>query len=118
MPLEPDREICIGQSCFELEITEAIPGNFQIIIEKECEIVYTDGMMEIRFNGKIGAGRTVRRAKVKELEQIQILADTSILEVFVNGGETVFTTRYFPENSSRTIECKAVKGNCSLWLLN
>ena len=35
--------------------------------------------------------------EVEEVENLKILADTSSVEVFVNDGEYVFSTRYYPE---------------------
>ena len=32
-----------------------------------------------------------------ELTDVKILADISSVEVFLNGGEYVFTTRYYPK---------------------
>ena len=53
----------------------------------------------------------VRYGKRLELEQmIRIFADHSSLEIFCDGGKTVFTTRMFIENVSY-IKVKGVKGN-------
>jgi beta-fructofuranosidase len=35
---------------------------------------------------------------VDEVKDLKILADRSSVEVFVNDGEYVFSTRYYPEN--------------------
>ena len=41
---------------------------------------------------------SLRYAKVDTLENVKILADTSSVEVFVNDGEFVFSTRYYPND--------------------
>ena len=53
-----------------------------------------------------GAGRTVRTAPVGALRNLRILADTSALEIFVNDGETVLTTRWYPEGAQRTLSLR------------
>ena len=35
--------------------------------------------------------------EVEEVKNLKILADASSVEVFVNDGEYVFSTRYYPE---------------------
>ncbi len=44
-----------------------------------------------------GEGRTVRYADVDTVASLRVLADASSLEIFVNGGEQVLTTRYYPD---------------------
>lgn len=36
------------------------------------------------------------------MNNLRILKDTSLLEIYINDGELVFTTKYFPENTKRT----------------
>ena len=43
-----------------------------------------------------GAGRTVRYADVDAVKSLRVLADTSSLEIFINGGQQMMTTRYYP----------------------
>lgn len=58
--------------------------------------------LKLEFLNDTGAGRKVRRCQLKELTEIRIIKDTSLLELFINEGERVFTTKYFPENPSVT----------------
>ena len=51
-------------------------------------------------NDSVSAGRKSRRCTVKELLNVRILADVSSVEVFLNDGEQVFSTRYYPEKYS------------------
>ena len=50
-----------------------------------------------------GYGRTVRTAPVGTLRNLRILADVSALEIFVNDGETVLSTRWYPEDRRREL---------------
>lgn len=40
----------------------------------------------------------MRYVEVDEVKDLKILADRSSVEVFLNDGEYVFSTRYYPEN--------------------
>jgi len=47
---------------------------------------------------------------VRELETIEIVTDASSVEIFINGGEKVMSTRMYPEHTEK-IEIKGlVKG--------
>ena len=48
-------------------------------------------------NQFLGKNGKVTGVEVEEVENLKILADTSSVEVFVNDGEYVFSTRYYPE---------------------
>lgn len=58
-----------------------------------------------------GGGRRRRAGRTEEqVEELLIIIDSSIVEIFVNSGETVFTTRLYLENAERDInvyECKS-----------
>lgn len=61
-----------------------------------------------------GHGRTVRTAPAAELRNLRILADASTLEIFVNDGETVLSTRWYPEDSGRTLTLEGT-GSVTAW---
>ena len=64
-----------------------------------------------------GAGRGTRSAKVGDVQEVRIFCDSSSLEVFVNGGEYVFTTRFFP-GSDMTVKAEGITGEMNVWDLN
>ena len=74
--------------------------NFEILISEGLCSKYKDNKFILEFvedTGKtIGGGRNKRSAYLEELKNIRIMADTSSLEIFINDGELVFTTRYYP----------------------
>lgn len=57
------------------------------------------GLVSLGFTREdLGGGRTIRRAKVPAgAVTLDILADRSSLEIYLNGGETVFSTRFYPD---------------------
>lgn len=48
-------------------------------------------------------GRKIRRAEVGELKNIRVLVDTSVIEIYINDGEHVMTTRYYPNHKDSTV---------------
>ena len=74
---------------------------------------------EMRFDDPsrqaMGCGRTVRWESVDELKQVRVVGDISSIEVFVNGGELVMSTRYYPEAYS--LEVKAPGSDIRVWEL-
>lgn len=68
----------------------------------DLEIRHKDGITELAFCSDAGEGRSLRRAVTGELRNIRILKDVSIVECYVNDGEYVFTTRFYPEDVNYT----------------
>ena len=48
-------------------------------------------------------------AEVDKLAALRILVDTTSLEIFVNNGEQVMTTRYYPQQADNIL---TIDGNC------
>ncbi len=118
--LRKDKVICkngenitINTNAFDM-IVENIGSNaVKIAIEEEFFVYYAKNDMEktgafvVEFKGNLGGGRSVRKAHLDNLNNLRIIADTSIIEIFVNDGQKVFTTRYFPEGDSRKLQMES-----------
>lgn len=99
------REITAGQwfsfpSFFdwELRLFPDEQQNFTIHITKELKLTYDGSILTLGIQGSSGAGRTTRRVLCDRVKNIRILADCSILEIFINDGAIVQTTRFFPSD--------------------
>jgi beta-fructofuranosidase len=55
-----------------------------------------------------------RRALIPALSDIRIVVDTSILELYVNGGGWVFSTRYFDEGDDLQVT-STFEGTDAVW---
>ena len=65
----------------------------------------------LAFSGSLGAGRKERLAVLdREIEDVRILLDVSIAEIYINGGETVFTTRLYPQGEGMTLRTEGGEG--------
>lgn len=49
---------------------------------------------------KYGCGRTTRNAEIDNVRNIRVIADMSSIEVYINDGETVMSTRIYPDNDN------------------
>lgn len=50
-----------------------------------------------------GYGRNVRRTLIGELRSLRIIADTSAVEIFINDGELSLSSRWYPEDTIRSL---------------
>lgn len=85
----------------------------------------TAGIFSLSFTGSAGYGRTIRRAKLNKLENLRIFVDSSAVEVYLNSGELVFSSRFYPKDSShdlliRELDLSDRDAGCSqtLWELS
>lgn len=70
--------------------------SWEIAVGEGLRISGEDGVVRLELSKDWGYGRNMRQAKVKNCHEIRLLLDTSMAELFLNGGETVFTTRFYP----------------------
>ena len=84
--------------CFDL--TAAPAGDFALTVARGVELVYTeqDSTCVLQFTDPAQAsGRTQRRAKLSApCRSVRVVGDRSSLEIFLNDGAAVFSTRYYP----------------------
>lgn len=108
----------LHEGIYEVQIDEIESDQCRIAFNQDLILDYRDGVFSIEFLNDTGAGRTKRRARIGELHDIRIMVDTSAVEIYVNHGSTVFTSRYYPANRDRclTIECE--KSRNTIWQLD
>ena len=80
---------------------------------------YQGGDVILTLSETAGAGRKVRKAHVPsgKVESLRILADTTAVEIYVNGGEVVFSSRYYPETQEQTVKVEAVECDGKIYML-
>lgn len=107
---------------FELEeilLTHIDDEDFNMILENNIKLSYSknDKIFSLQFLNKSGAGRSKRAVKLKKLQSLRIYRDYSSVEVFINQGEEVFSTRYYPEEEKRTISIQCKMAELTIWEL-
>lgn len=98
--------------CFELRFDVEEAKNLELKLREDVTISWKDGLFTLSM-GESGRGRKQRFAKVEELSDITIFSDTSAIEIFINNGETVLTTRVYSEHLEQKVELvsREVKGS-------
>ena len=86
------------------EINAGFEDAFKIKIG-DAVISYDGDVLTLDLsNGESGYGRKIRKARTGRINDIQIIADNSSLEVFAGDGRYVMSTRFYPADSSVKIE--------------
>lgn len=105
--LDLDKENTYQGKVFEA-IASGIRGAFAVNIREDVRLSYKDGILTLDM-GESSYGRDIRKIKIDKIDKIQIFSDKSSLEIFVNGGEKVMTTRVYSEKyafSSKDLKFK------------
>ncbi|MDO5293528.1 MAG: glycoside hydrolase family 32 protein [bacterium] len=110
-----NEKLTIQEGIFDLEITNIKSKKIQIQISDGLVLQYENDVFSMKFTGNLGAGRTERKAIVKELNEVRILCDVSLMEVYLNHGEYVFTTRFYGEDAPLTVLVDSEDSVNTLW---
>lgn len=70
------------------------------MLNNDVQLQVKDGIVSLIFSGNKGCGRTERHAELMDgiVSNVRAIFDRSLLEIYINDGEVVFTTRYYPDN--------------------
>lgn len=101
-----------GLTEFDVKIDIAKQSDFTIRIRKDCILNYdmAKKLCTLSF-GKSGEGRTSRSVEMEEIHEVCILCDTSSIEIFLNHGEKVFSSRFYPDKDTTGIIIENINGN-------
>lgn len=96
---------------FEAVLTiEEINESLTLLLRQDTKIEFKDGVLTLE-HGPSGYGRRKRSIALDTLEQLHIFSDSSSLEIFINDGKYVMTTRVYPEESKNQF---VIEGNAKL----
>lgn len=115
--IENNRKV---EASFELEIDNKSGESFSVEIDNDAVIGFhkEQQYFEVCFRGEMGAGRKSRSVDLKQCEKVTIFVDNSILEIYINNGEEVFCTRFYPQNNEVMIYYHCDVQNCTMWKMN
>lgn len=88
-----------------------------ITLDDDLSVSFDGELLSVAFAGDAGAGRTRRVARMGEVSDLRILVDTSAVEVFANGGATVFATRWYPspERDGMTVSLTGTQEHATVY---
>ncbi len=103
-------------------VIQNIEGTGHVMLNGDLEFVINDNDAELVFHSHAGRYRSVRRLPFSRLsagrvESLRVMVDTSVVEIFVNGGEVTMTTRWFPLDIKSLAVTSTLKGEHRAWAL-
>lgn len=109
-----------GDTCFDV-VVDGVDDAFTATVDGELKLAFVpaEGELPARFEMRFtdggrtsaGCGRTVRWEPVDEARNVRIVGDVSSVEVFVNDGALVFSTRIYPESYGVTVDAPGANVN-------
>lgn len=110
-------ETCFENGTFDLEMNQIKCSSFKVLVNDGMELAYENQVFALRFLNDMGCGRTERKAKIDKIHSMRILCDTSMIEVYVNEGEYVFTSRFYTTTDGIKVNVMADESCNTVWSL-
>lgn len=90
---------------FELNINFENSTEFEIELREDCKLSFNNKVFRLEL-GRSGCGRNKRGVKMDSVNSLRIFSDNSSLEIFLNDGEEVFSTRIYNDTLDTTLKLK------------
>ncbi len=93
-------------TCYELNLKNT-DQKWEVLIAEGLKLSWSPEEYVFRMeflNEKLGCGRSLRAREMQECSDIRIIVDVSCVEVFMNDGKDVFSTRFYPEKDQDTVK--------------
>ena len=98
-----DTVVKIDRLSADIEITD-ISGDGTLTLNDALELSYSKDIFALQFiDEDTAAGRTQRSIRLKELFDLRVIVDGSTVEIYLNDGRAVFSTRWFPASERLTL---------------
>lgn len=105
-----DSKVYKTQLPFELKLEAK--GEFKAELENILSLEYKGDEFALRFiNDKAGSGRAARYARLSECREVHIIADASSVEIFLDGGRAVMSSRMYPEDTEVRLKIQGAQGS-------
>lgn len=88
--------------------------DINITLRNDIKLVYTKNNNEFKLIlSESGYGRKERKIKIETLKGLRVFMDTSALEIFINDGSYVLSSRVFPKENDKEIRIEGKGLNLS-----
>ena len=96
MEFVTDAVVKINQLSADIEITGTSKDG-TLTLNDALMFSYSKGIFALKFiDEDTAAGRTQRYIRIKELSDLRVIVDGSTVEIYLNDGRVVLSTRCFP----------------------
>lgn len=86
-------------------------GDYKITVKDILQIEYRKDEFSLTFtDDEVACGRNVRYAKIKDSRNIRIISDMSSIEIYLNDGEIVMSSRMYPIKTETIIAFSGTAG--------
>ena len=91
------------------EITGTTQDEFTVEFKDVLRLKKSGNEFSLEFtNDSAGCARTVRYAQLGRCEDIRIIADKASVEVYLNGGEKVLSSRMYPDSTELSLTADGI----------
>ena len=90
---------------FELKIDFEKSTEFEVEFRENCKLSFNNKIFKLEI-GKAGYGRDMRGVEIDTLKSLRIFSDNSSLEIFLNDGEEVFSTRIYNDDIDTNLKLR------------
>lgn len=100
---------------YELLLNFETTGTFELSLRQDTVLSFNGEELMLK-HGPSGYGRRKRLIKLDDIFELRIFMDTSSIEVFINDGEYVMTSRVYPAPGQTTINLTTnTTGTITYW---
>lgn len=107
-------ELCVsdgGNKCVPLPcgLSGTVDNTFEITLDSAVSLSYDGKLFSLEFtDDSVGCGRRIRNCMLGDCKDIRMIADTSSLEIYLDGGRRVMSTRFYPKNESCVVQTRGI----------
>lgn len=104
---------------FELDLSNPANDDFSMLLSDGAAMEYKAEQKEFSlcFTNHMGAGRRSRKIKVNECTKLHMFVDHSAIEIYLNEGEYVMTTRFYPKDNKAVLQTTSPTLIGNIWEL-
>lgn len=94
------------------ELTANADNAFNIDIENSLHLEWDGEIFTMSFTNPVfGSGRRIRRASLDDCSNIQLIADKSSIEIYLNDGRLVFSSRMYPDSDEVMLTLQGINAD-------
>ncbi len=117
MCLPCGKRVALGSRSADI-VLEHIKGDGSLLLDEGLEIYQGNGRLGIRYlDQRAAAGREDRSIPCTHLEDLRVLVDGSVVEVYANGGAEVISLRWFCSSDPRLGVTSSFDCNATAWTM-
>ncbi len=92
------------------DMTAEVTGPFSVTLDGGLNVSWDGKEAVLQFlDDKMGCGRDVRKAHLTSCSNLRLIADTSALEVYLDDGRVVFSTRMYPASETVALRLEGLE---------